>query len=87
MTVSNQEMENKLRELNSKRETKFLRYLSSFMGAQNQYFARGTKLFQNLKPRMDAIQEHIAQIGTFYHNYFIILIVCINILVQTLEMV
>lgn len=62
VTVSNHEMNTKLQELNSKRETKFLRYLSNFMGAQNQYFARGTKLFQNLKPRMDAIQEHIAQI-------------------------
>eukprot|EP00026_Physarum_polycephalum_P002903 Phypoly_transcript_02912.p1 GENE.Phypoly_transcript_02912~~Phypoly_transcript_02912.p1 ORF type:complete len:772 (-),score=150.69 Phypoly_transcript_02912:83-2398(-) len=62
VTAANTELGLKLEELNSKQETKFLRYLAMFMTAQNQYFARGSKLYQNLKPRMDAIQQHISEI-------------------------
>jgi hypothetical protein len=77
VTAANTELGLKLEELNSKQETKFLRYLATFMSAQNQYFMRGNKLFQNLKPRMDAIQQHISQIGTFFIILFIFVFVFI----------
>lgn len=72
MDAGTVELNLRLEELNVKRETKFLRFLSAFMNAQQQYFTRGSKLFQNLKPRMDAIQKNINEMGT----YFVLAVMC-----------
>eukprot|EP01132_Coremiostelium_polycephalum_P011617 gene11617-14225_t len=59
---SSKDLEGKLEELAHKNETKYLKSLLLFINAQFMFFQRGSKLFANLKPKIEDIERYLEEI-------------------------
>ncbi|KAN0032136.1 hypothetical protein ACTFIV_006012 [Dictyostelium citrinum] len=59
---SNKDLEIKLAELEHKNETKYLKSLILFINSQYHFYNRASKLFANLKPKLDNIEKYLEEI-------------------------
>ncbi|KYQ89166.1 ankyrin repeat-containing protein [Tieghemostelium lacteum] len=59
---SNKELDYKLQELSHKNETKYLKSLLLFINSQYTFYTRASKLFGNLKPKLEDIERYLEEI-------------------------
>ncbi|KAF2070106.1 hypothetical protein CYY_008569 [Polysphondylium violaceum] len=62
LETSNKDLDVKLQELSHKNETKYLKSLFLFINSQYHFFNRASKLFGNLKPKLDDIERYLEEI-------------------------
>jgi len=62
LETSNKDLDIKLQELSHKNETKYLKSLFLFINSQYHFFNRASKLFGNLKPKLDDIERYLEEI-------------------------